>query len=152
MKAEEIQRVAAYLQRELELRMQQLSAAAFTDNRFTITPKDGESFSDTMQRAAQAGKTVTPAEITSQGLKGLIETPAVLAAAPAIGVAQPAMASLGDLLGPAAGATSKAISAIKAMAEAHPYAAKLISKALEGSAATAGGAATYRWIKGLLPD
>jgi hypothetical protein len=51
-----------------------------------------------------------------------------------------------------AAATPGAVSAIKAMAVAHPYAAKLISRALEGSAATAGGAATYKWIKSLLPD
>jgi len=57
------------------------------DGSFVITPKEGESFQDTMKRAAEVGKTVTPEMIQSQAKKGLKETPAVLAAAPVIGAA-----------------------------------------------------------------
>lgn len=81
--------------------MQPDTTSAFTGNRFTITPQAGESFSDTMNRAAQAGKTVTPQEISSQGMKGLKESPAVLAVATAIGATLPAMAAgMGELAAP----------------------------------------------------
>src|SRR5215469_1741392 len=81
--------------------MQPDTASAFTGNRFTITPQAGESFSDTMNRAAQAGRTVTPQEVSSQGLKGLREAPAVGATATGIGALLPAMgAGIGALAAP----------------------------------------------------
>src|SRR6266436_4114611 len=52
------------------------------DGSFTLTPKDGESFADTMKRAAQAGKGVTQEQIDSQTQKGIKQVPVVLAAAP----------------------------------------------------------------------
>jgi hypothetical protein len=80
--------------------MQPDYSGAFSQNRFTITPQPGEDFNDTMQRAAQAGQTVTPEEISSQGWKGIKESPAALAAAPAMGFAGAAgIAGLGELAG-----------------------------------------------------
>jgi hypothetical protein len=60
------------------------------DDPFTITPKQGESFSDTMNRAAQAGKNVSPELIHHQAEKGVFAAPLVAGAAPAIGAAIPA--------------------------------------------------------------
>ena len=57
------------------------------DGSFVVTPLEGEFFADTMKRAANAGKTVTPQVIQSQTRKGLKEAPVVLAAAPAMGAA-----------------------------------------------------------------
>jgi len=69
-----------------------------SDSSFVITPKDGESFSDTMKRAAAAGKTVTPELVQAQAQKGLKQAPAVIAAAPAIGaVGAASLAGLGEL-------------------------------------------------------
>src|SRR5207244_676290 len=110
---------------------------------FVITPKDGESFSDTMKRAAAMGKTVTPELIQSQTRKGLREAPTVLAAAPAIGAAgTAALAAPGEIPG--------AIKAVRAMAAAHPVAAQVIKKAFLGIA----GAEAYKhskWLMDLLP-
>src|SRR5262245_37677194 len=50
-----------------------------------ITPNEGESFADTMKRAAAYGKTVTPQQVQQNAIKGLKEAPAVMAAAPVIG-------------------------------------------------------------------
>lgn len=64
---------------------------------FTITPKDGESFADTMQRAANIGKQVKSDLVQSQTVKGLKEAPAVLAAAPVIGaVGAAGLAGVGE--------------------------------------------------------
>jgi hypothetical protein len=123
--------------------MQPDNTSAFSENRFTITPQPGENFSDTMQRAAQAGKTVPPAEVSSQGLKGLQEAPAVLAAAPAVGMAQPAaMATLGSLLAPTASRTlfeTQGPSLLRQGATAlAPIVKKYGIKALEGAGLGAG--------------
>jgi hypothetical protein len=113
------------------------------NNSFVITPKEGESFSDTMKRAAAAGKTVTPDLIQSQARKGLREVPTVLAAAPAIGAAgTAALAAPGEI--PAA------VKAVRAMVTAHPVAAQVIKKAFLGLA----GAEAYKhskWLMDLLP-
>jgi hypothetical protein len=50
-----------------------------------IVPKEGESFSDTMKRGIQYGKTVTPDQVQQQSQADLKLAPAVVAAAPAIG-------------------------------------------------------------------
>src|SRR5579864_3248064 len=65
------------------------------DGSFVVTPLEGESFQDTMKRAAKAGKTVTPQVIQSQAKKGLREAPGVLAAAPAMGAAGAAALAAG---------------------------------------------------------
>lgn len=55
-----------------------------------IVPKDGESFSDTMKRAADYGKTVTPKQIDAEVATMPKKAATVLAAAPLIGAAIPA--------------------------------------------------------------
>jgi hypothetical protein len=55
------------------------------DGSFTLTPKDGESFADTMKRAAQAGQGVSQQQVDSQTTKGISEAPHVMAAALGIG-------------------------------------------------------------------
>ncbi len=68
------------------------------DGSFVITPKDGESFSDTMKRAAAAGKNVTPQTIQSQAQKGVKLAPTVLAAAPVAGaLGTAALAAPGEI-------------------------------------------------------
>jgi len=114
-----------------------------------ITPKEdeSESFEQTMRRAAAMGKSVTPQMIQSQTQKGLKLAPVVLGAAPIVGATgAAALAGAGE----AVAATPQAVAAIKAMASAHPFAAKLLSRALEGAAGTAGGLTAYKWIKDLL--
>jgi hypothetical protein len=103
------------------------NTSAFSENRFTVTPQPGEDFSATMQRAAQAGKTVTPAEIGSQSLKGLMEAPAVMAAAPAIGAAGAAsLAAPGETLPRVLPGTITAVKAIGAWAKEHPIQAYIV--------------------------
>lgn len=69
------------------------------DGSFVITPREGESFADTIKRAAQAGKNVTQEQIQSQTKRGLKEAPAVLAAAPVVGAAgSAALAGAGETL------------------------------------------------------
>jgi hypothetical protein len=121
------------------------------DGSFVVTPKEGESFADTMRRAANAGKSVTPEVIQSQTKKGIKDAPLALAAGPAIATGQLAgetgLAALGA-------ATPEAISAVKAMAEAHPVAAQLIKRALEGAAFAGGGAGVVKhtkWLWNILP-
>jgi len=68
-----------------------------------ITPREGESFEDTMHRAIEYGKTVTPDQLHQQAHADLKLAPAVLAAAPAIGAGGAAAiagpATLGSMLG-----------------------------------------------------
>lgn len=70
------------------------------DGSFTLTPKDGESFEDTMNRAANAGKSVTPELIKKQTQKGIEDAPVVAAAAPVIGaVGAAGLAVPGEIAG-----------------------------------------------------
>src|SRR5215472_12358787 len=114
-----------------KVNMQPDYSSAFSENRFTITPEPGESFSDTMQRAAQAGKSVTPEEVSSQAWKGLKEAPAVLAAAPAIGAA-----GAGAEVLPAATlprvlpATIQGVKAVGSWASSHPIQAYILYEIL----------------------
>jgi hypothetical protein len=112
-----------------------------------IVPEEGESFADTMNRAAAYGKTVTPQQINAEMATAPRKVAQTLGAAPLIGATGAAGLAAAGAAGPA---TPQAIAAIKAMAQAHPFAAKLVSRALEGAAASAGGTAAYKWIKDLL--
>jgi hypothetical protein len=51
-----------------------------------IVPKDGESFADTMQRAAQYGKTVTPSQVNEELATAPAKVAQTLGAAAGIGV------------------------------------------------------------------
>jgi hypothetical protein len=68
-----------------------------------IVPKEGETFEDTMRRAIEYGKTVTPDQLHQQAHADLKVAPAVALAAPAIGAAGAGgiagTASLATLLG-----------------------------------------------------
>jgi hypothetical protein len=65
-----------------------------------IVPKDGESFSDTMKRAADYGKTVTPKQIDAEMQTAPKKAAQVLVAAPLIGAGIPAAeAGLAELPG-----------------------------------------------------
>jgi hypothetical protein len=98
--------------------------------RFPIVPQQDEDFSQTMQRAAQAGKTVTPEELQGQAIQGAKMAPAVLAGAGAMGaVGAAALAGPGEVPGVIGQAATKAIPYVKGIgtwAEAHPQAAKAL--------------------------
>jgi hypothetical protein len=112
-----------------------------------IVPKEGESFLDTMKRAAQHGKTVSDAEVQASARQGLKDAPLVAAAAPAIGFG--GAAALGAA-GSTPQATKASIDAITKMAAAHPAAAALVKRALQ--AVGAGAAIKHRqWLLDLLP-
>jgi hypothetical protein len=103
--------------------------------RKVIVPKDGESFEDTMKRVRQYGSTVTQADIDAEMATAPGKARTVLEAAPLIGAGGvAALAGAGE----APGAVGGAAKAIKAMAQAHPVAASLVRKALEGLAFGAG--------------
>jgi hypothetical protein len=62
-----------------------------------IVPQDGESFQDTMRRAAAYGKTVTPGQINAEMRTAPAKAAETLAAAPAIGaVGTAALAGVGE--------------------------------------------------------
>lgn len=66
-----------------------------------IVPKEGEDFADTMKRAIEYGKTLTPEDIKRQEAADLKRAPLVLAAAPAIGFAgEAALTGTAALFGP----------------------------------------------------
>lgn len=73
------------------------------DGSFTVTPTEGESFSDTMRRAVAAGRTVTPQLIQQQTMTGIKDAPLALGAAATAGVAGPAMLAGAGELGAAVG-------------------------------------------------
>lgn len=108
--------------------------AAFNGNE-PITPLPGESFLDTMKRAAAAGKTVTPEQITGQTIQGAKDLPTVGAAAATAGIAGPAILAGTGELGAATPAIAKAIAEAAA---AHPILTKIIVRGLEGTALGAG--------------
>lgn len=96
------------------------------DGSFHVTPLPNESFSDTMKRATNAGKTVSPELLRAQTVKGLKEAPAVMAAAPFMGAAGTAgLMGTGTLaLGGAIPAAARAgLAALKA----HPVASALVA-------------------------
>lgn len=63
-----------------------------------IVPKDGESFQDTMKRAAEHGKSVTPQDINDEMATAPGKAAAVLGAAPVMGAAgTAALAGVGSL-------------------------------------------------------
>jgi hypothetical protein len=96
------------------------------DGSFQVTPLPDESFSDTMRRAANAGKSVGPELLRSQGIKGLKEAPVVMAAAPLIGAAGAgALMNVGTLaLG---GAVPTAVRAGIEAIKAHPVASTALA-------------------------
>jgi len=113
-----------------------------------IVPKEGETFADTMQRAATQGKQTTPEQVNAEEATMPKKVAEVLAAAPGIGAGgAAALAGVGegtavlkhiaDTYGPVA------VKAIGDAAQAHPIVAKLLTHALE----TAGGLSLVKYFK-----
>jgi hypothetical protein len=99
-----------------------------SDGTFHVTPMAGESFADTMKRAASAGKTVTPEQITSQTKQGAKDLPLVLGSAAGIGIAGPAvLAAPGEVAAAAPGVAE----ALQEAAKAHPFVSKIIEEGLK---------------------
>lgn len=70
---------------------------------FPITPKPGESFADTMKRAVEAGRSVTPEQIKTSEQEGIKKVPSVLLASLLAGPTVLGLAAGPDVLGAAAG-------------------------------------------------
>jgi len=92
-----------------------------------IVPKDGESFADTMQRAAAFGKTVTQSDINKEMATAPKKVAETLVAAPAIGAVG---AGLLSVPGELSAVGSQTVNAARALLQAHPEAAKVIGKML----------------------
>lgn len=107
-----------------------------------IVPRLGESFDDTMKRAAAFGQTAqAKTEAAKESTPKNLGTKAAetLAAAPAIGAGgTAALAGVGAAGEQVAEWTPQLIKAVQAAAESHPVIAKIILRGLEGTAVGAG--------------
>lgn len=108
-----------------------------------IVPRDGESFADTMKRAAAYGKTVSPEQINAEMATAPTKVAQTLGAAPLIGaVGAAGLAGAGQLVAPTAGRTlfeTQGPSLLRqATAALGPIAQKYGIKALEGAGIGAG--------------
>lgn len=90
-----------------------------------IVPKEGESFSDTMQRAAAQGKVTTQSQLDAEAKTSLTKAGEVLAAAPVIGFVQPAIPAL------AAEFPNVTKEIVRQAAEAAEGKAEVVNKTLE---------------------
>jgi hypothetical protein len=95
-----------------------------------IVPKGGESFADTMERAAAHGKSVTQEDINDEMATAPKKAAQVLGGAVAAGAG--GLAALAGT-GEAIFGSSVAFKAVVEMAKAHPVAAKMIAKVLTGA-------------------
>jgi hypothetical protein len=100
-----------------------------------IVPKDGESFNDTMKRAVAYHNSLSPdqlqAAMDAETKTIPAKTAQTLGSAAAIGAVGPAvMAAPGEI----AGLAPEAVSAVKALIQAHPTAAKVLGKVILSSA------------------
>jgi hypothetical protein len=103
-----------------------------------IVPKEGESFSDTMQRAVAQGKATTQDQINAELQTAPKKAAQTLAAAAGIGVGGTAALAAPGEIGAAlehlhAAYGAPALDAIEAAAKAHPVVAKLLTKGLEAA-------------------
>jgi hypothetical protein len=91
-----------------------------------IVPKPGESFEDTMQRAAAYGKTVTPTQINAELATAPTKAAEALVAAPVIGAAgTAALAAPSEAVGAGEKVLQLTESQLEKFAEAYPHLAKL---------------------------
>ena len=103
-----------------------------------IVPKDGESFADTMKRAAAYGKTVTQDQINKEMATAPGKVATTLAAAPAIGFGGAAsLAAPGEIAGAGERLLQLSESQLGKFAEAYPHIVKLASAL--GTPLTIGG-------------
>jgi len=97
-----------------------------------IVPKPGESFTQTMQRAAAYGKTVTPQTLTAEEKTIPKKAAEVAVAAPAIGAALPAAeAGLGETLSGLVTGTTERVKALGSWAKDNPLHAYLLYQVLK---------------------
>jgi hypothetical protein len=91
-----------------------------------IVPKDGESFADTMKRAAAYGKTVTPSQVNAELATAPKKAATVLAAAPAIGFGgAAALAAPGEAVNAGERLLQMTESQLQRFAEAYPHLSKI---------------------------
>lgn len=91
-----------------------------------ITPKPGESFADTMKRAAAYGKTVTQDQLNKEEATMPGKAATVLAAAPAIGAGgAAALAAPGEVAGAGERLLQMTESQLQRFAEAYPHLSKI---------------------------
>ena len=91
-----------------------------------IVPKDGESFADTMKRAANYGRTVTPAQLNPEEKTIPAKAATVIAAAPAIGAGGAAAVALpGEAVNAGERVLQMTESQLQRFAEAYPHLSKL---------------------------
>lgn len=101
-----------------------------------IVPKDGESFADTMKRAAAHGKTVTQDQINKEMATAPGKAATVLAAAPVIGAGgAAALAAPGELPAAAEKLLQISSNALEHLAENYPQLTKLAGKLGYGAGA-----------------
>jgi hypothetical protein len=110
-----------------------------------ITPRPGESFDDTMRRAAAYGRTVTPQQIGAETLTMLPKAAETLAAAPAIGAGGAAALAAGGEAGSYAFQTLKNLLPDKASADQIIKVGKMVR---DLSLTTAAGKYLYHAIYG----
>jgi hypothetical protein len=111
-----------------------------------IVPKSGESFSDTMARAAKQGQQTTPAQINAEvaTMPGKVAT--TLAAAPAIGaIGAAGLAAPGEILSGAEKVMQLSEQALEHFGENYPQLTKLAAKLGYG----AGAAGAYKILNKL---
>src|SRR5215472_247491 len=121
------------------------------DGTYTVIPHEGESFADTMQRAARIGKNVTPELIRQQTITGMKETPLALGAAATAGIAGPAtLAGIGEAGAAIPGALNQAGNAASLLWNSpvvQQAARMMASKALGGLATSVGMAGAYKILR-----
>ncbi|HKF56269.1 MAG TPA: hypothetical protein VKJ45_12515 [Blastocatellia bacterium] len=121
------------------------------DGTYTVTPYEGESFADTMQRAARIGKNVTPDLIRQQTITGMKETPLALGAAATAGIAGPAtLAGIGEAGAAIPGAMTQAGNAASLLWNSpvvQTAARMMATKAIGGAATAVGMAGAYKFMR-----
>ena len=111
-----------------------------------IVPKPGESFDDTMNRAAAYGQTVTPQQISAETATIPGKAATVLAAAPAMGAAgTAALAAPGEIASGAEKLLQISEKALEHLGENYPQLTKLAAKLGYG----AGAVGAYRLLNKL---
>lgn len=101
-----------------------------------IVPKDGESFADTMKRAAAHGKTVTQDQINKELATAPGKVATVVGAAPAIGAGgAAALAAPGEIPAAAEKLLQISSNALEHLAENYPQLTKLAGKLGYGAGA-----------------
>jgi hypothetical protein len=134
------------LSEKLEAQAKQAGQMTNDVGNTVIVPKEGESFDDTMKRAAAYGKTVTPSQINAETRTAPGKAATVLAAAPAIGAAgTAALAAPGELAGTAEKFLQISEKALEHLGENYPQLTKLAAKLGYG----AGAAGAYKLLNKL---